>query len=86
MKQTGIENWNTPNLGASNSSLFNALPGGRRSDDGSDCCKGTYGTWWSSTANSMVSIWYNSATINSPNGGLYTLNKKLAYSVRCVKD
>lgn len=85
MKSTGISLWLAPNTGATNSSGFSGLPGGRRLSGGD--FQEVYGSafWWSSTG--------NSATLNSRNlfytsNGVWTnTNGKFeGLSIRCVKD
>jgi uncharacterized protein (TIGR02145 family) len=48
MKEVGTSHWNAPNTGATNSSGFNGLPGGFRSNDGSFSKIGEEGNWWHS--------------------------------------
>ena len=50
MKEVGEKNWNNPNVDATNSSLFTALPAGVRLDyDGRFNGLGYDSNWWSST-------------------------------------
>ena len=51
LRETGINHWTSPNAGATNSSGFTALPGGRRwIDKNTGLCTyiniGNYGNWW----------------------------------------
>ena len=79
--------WNSPNIGATNSSGFTALPGGNRYYDGVFNNIGYDGYWWSATevtgtSNAWIlSIDYNYAYTNS-----YSNFKADGISVRCVKD
>lgn len=49
LKEAGAMHWRTLYEEATNSSGFTALPGGRRSIEGSFYGIGVYGNWWSST-------------------------------------
>jgi uncharacterized protein (TIGR02145 family) len=86
MKSTGIQFWQSPNIGATNSSGFAGLPGGVRGLDGFFYYINNFGYWWSSSENTTNNIWgrrlsYNSGEIvrgnASGNGG---------GSVRCLRD
>ena len=87
MKEVGTINWNTPNIDASNSSLFTALPGGFRSG-GNFSSLGEFGIWWTSsdlfdnklnaqgfqlTNNTSYLQWFNSP-------------KSQGFSIRCIKN
>jgi uncharacterized protein (TIGR02145 family) len=91
-KETGLTHWTTPNLSATNSSGFTALPGGARNRDGifeyiADKC-----TFWtinevslSFPNNQMVfikSLDYNSGNFVAG----YADYKRSGYSVRILKD
>lgn len=78
--------WNIPNIGATNSAGFTALPGGARTDDGAFFYIGFFGYWW--TASEMDSNNAKSRSISSNNSSLTTNsnNKFYGCSVRCVKD
>jgi len=85
MKEIGINNWNNPNIGATNISGFTALPGGDLWAD-SFSGVGVASSWWSAIERNAPDGWsrtlfYDSSTVlrcygNSENG-LY---------VRCIKD
>ena len=92
MKEKGTINWYKPNIDATNSSLFNALPGGFRN---------TYATvgmggctaWWSTTEESVklgiYSFKHGSQVVLDCNLGSAirsTTSKKYGFSVRCLKD
>jgi uncharacterized protein (TIGR02145 family)/uncharacterized repeat protein (TIGR02543 family) len=77
--------WDAPNTGATNSSGFKALPGGRRSGDCQDIGKSGY--WWTNTVGEIMSyvgcsMSSSSAAVNNIGG--YLLSNGL--SVRCVRD
>ena len=86
LKETGISHWLAPNTGATNSTGFTGLPGGYRSDLGSDFNFATEGNWWTKTqidANNAKEFYLENTNASiSP----YTLLKKSGLSVRCLKD
>lgn len=87
LKEVGTTFWKTPNTGASNSSFFSALGGGRRSDiDGSDGALNQVGIWWTSTVNSSSKIWVR--TLKSTDTKVEKVQSEFTggYSVRCLKD
>jgi len=86
LKETGTTYWGTPNLGATNESGFTARPGGMRGADGLYIYIGTYGYWWSSTANLSTDAWNRRLYCNSTDVTRSNDNKKLGASVRCIKD
>ena len=53
LKSTGTLDWRFPNVSATNSSLFNALPGGYRHQEYSYV--GYHGSWWTSTESDELS-------------------------------
>ncbi len=86
MKSTNSAVWNTPNINASNSSYFSALPGGLRGEGGKVFFVGESSYFWSSSEATAKSAWYrvlnyhNSASVRSGE------DKQDGMSVRCVKD
>jgi uncharacterized protein (TIGR02145 family) len=88
MKSSGLQYWNTPNLGATNESGFSALPGGLRNGISLNFVyKGRYCFFWSSTEFSPDKLWKrildksDSNIIRDEPG-----HKRDGYSVRCVRD
>jgi uncharacterized protein (TIGR02145 family) len=85
MKETGFLHWNSPNTGASNSSGFDAIPGG---DWNTSVYQniGNYAYYWSSTiadsAHAYCFFIENSSMDIFKNPSL----KTYAYSIRCVKN
>lgn len=85
LKETGIIHWINPNVGATNSVGFKALPGGY-------CYLGGYenigycGYWWSSTEESVRDAYCRILNYSNPNAYSYELSKDLGHSVRCIKD
>ncbi len=88
--------WVIPNTGATNSSGFSGLPGGRRAyDDGRFFGVGTIGIWWSSStvSNENNSYYYaylnyDDSRFNAAGGASSTINPtyRSGISVRLVKD
>jgi len=86
MKEAGTDHWNSPNIEATNSSGFTALPGGWRSSGGYFYSIGYNGLWWSSTQTSDTNAWerglnYFDNSLRRNSGGKY-----FGFSVRCVRD
>ena len=84
MKATTL--WNSPNIGATNSSAFSALPGGICNYDGPYEFIGDEGSWWSSTNDSSILAWAWVLTSETTQANRSNDSKKNGFSVRCVKD
>ena len=88
MKEVGNTNWVSPNTDATNTSLFNGLPGAYRYYDGNYYGIGGVAEWWS-TNETIDAISGVSFVLNSSNG-IITSNsypiKREGCSVRCLKD
>jgi len=83
LKEAGTTYWDTPNINATNTSGFTALPGGEVSNIGSTYLIGCNGFWWSSTNSGttswdLCSSWSYLSRTNA--------SKTCGYSVRCLKD
>ncbi len=80
--------WTSPNLGASNSSGFSALPGGFRMGTSSGTFSGivNYGFWWTSSNNNTNTAWHRGMGYNEFGLDRDILIKKYGASVRCIKD
>ncbi len=85
MKEIGTIHWDSPNTGATNSSGFTALPGGRRYSNGFLTYLGYIGDWWSSSVHSGYPLY---RSLNSTSGRSYRDydSKAYGFSVRCLKD
>jgi len=87
MKEVDVTNWIIPNTGATNSSFFTGLPGGRRHPfDGLYVDLNLVGYWWSSSEYNLV---YGVAfkLRNNEEGALvYNAGKQNGLSVRCLRD
>ena len=84
--QPTLGGWIPPNTGATNSSGFTALPGGRRDGFGDFKGMSDYGYWWSSSVLSGSSAWYRLLDSNLSliyrNGN----DRPNGFSVRCCRD
>ena len=71
---------------ATNSSGFSGLPGGYRNYGGTFYTIGGLGYWWSSTEGNTDDAWYRG--LGYDNGGVVRLNdnKRIGFSVRCLRD
>ena len=86
MKEVGTTSWNSPNAGATNTSLFSALPGGNRNVNGGYNVIGHYGYWWSSTENNTNNAWNRDLDDYDGSADRYNSNKYSGISVRCLRD
>ena len=86
MKEVGISNWKSPNIDATNTSLFTGLPGGYRDYDGSCSYIGNRGYWWSSTEYGSYSAWYRTLYNDDGNADRDGSYKSVGLSVRCLRD
>lgn len=85
LKETDTTHWYSPNTGATNSSGFTALGGGEWENGIYQYMK-MAGVFWSSTQANTTQAKYRYLQHNSIALGIFTWNKNLAYSVRCIKD
>lgn len=85
MKEAGTVHWQSPNMGAINSSGFTGLPGGERRDNGIFNSSRFSGYWWSFTGSGDFAL---RRSLNYNFAGIYSFNtKKISgSSVRCLRD
>jgi len=87
MKSTGMQYWQQPNTGATNESLFSAIPGGVRSGStGEFLYLGQSCYFWSTDAFNLavasgISLYYASSDASPSNN-----TKQTGLSVRCLRD
>jgi uncharacterized protein (TIGR02145 family) len=84
-----VSAWDSPNAGATNSSGFNALPGGlleRNQTNVFFSFMGTYGFWWTETESSPAVAWYRLLYFNNSHLSRLNFGKNQGLSIRCVKD
>ncbi|MFZ1683680.1 MAG: FISUMP domain-containing protein [Candidatus Zixiibacteriota bacterium] len=86
MKEAGYAHWFDGNVGATNASGFNGLPGGYRYGTGSCLDMTVSAYYWSSTESAFSYAW--SRWLSCYAGGIYHIirPKLYGFSVRCVKD
>ena len=84
-KMKSTSGWNT-NGNGTNSSGFNALPGGYRSSNGSFYNLGNSGYWWSSSETSGTNAWYRHLYYDNDQVYRGSYVKTYGFSVRCLKD
>ena len=83
------EYWLTPNVGATNSSGFSALPAAERLSSGPYVFIDYYGGWWSSTTSTLSPTYAWTRRLNYSDSEVTRMNvqkKGSAISVRCVRD
>lgn len=89
LKSTGVNNWVNPNVGATNSSGFTALPGGVRGDYAAGFYTiGERAYWWSSREYfySDTKAYNRILDYLREDSGRGRMAKSSGLSVRCVKD
>ncbi len=86
LKETTTTHWQTPNEGASNSTDFTALGGGRREIDGSFRSMLITGEFWTETKNSETFANVMGLSYDKRDAAVYQLNLKTGLTVRCIKD
>jgi uncharacterized protein (TIGR02145 family) len=86
LKEAGTTHWASPNTGATNETGFTALPGSYRNDNGVFGNLEEVGAWWGSTEYSTTNAW--NRYINYYYSNVYRVgnDKRLGFSVRCIKD
>ena len=84
-KMKSISGW-YDNGNGTNSSGFNALPGGYRNSNGSFNYPGDYGGWWSSTEYSSSNAWGRLLYCGYGRVGRGNYDKAGGFSVRCLKN
>ena len=86
LKESGSENWFSPNTGATNESGFNALPAGYRSSDGNFSGLGFNGTFWSSTEIDSSNIWIRKLYYMSSKVKRVKAQAENGFAIRCMRE
>lgn len=87
LKETETSHWLSPNIGATNTSGFTALPGGwRGSYNGTFYDNGSIGYWWSATEDHSIYAFYRYLSFDKTMIYRYSNSKGFGLSIRCVKD
>ena len=86
LKEAGTTHWASPDVGATNSSGFTALPGGGYNLNGTFFNIFATRLWWSSTE--YASTYANSKGIDYSSNNVYGngKDKRDGYSIRCLRD
>lgn len=87
LKETGLVHWWPPNASATNEIGFTGLPGGYRNPN----IYGFYNMhehagFWTSTSANDSDAWARSLNHHKPWIARATVDKKIGYSVRCIKN
>jgi uncharacterized protein (TIGR02145 family) len=85
LKQAGTSSWKDPNTGATNSSGFTALPGGRSGDRTMEHLGNTT-FFWTNVDDDDVTSWCGALYSSRGDLALYPVEKKSGFSVRCIKN
>lgn len=86
LKESGTLHWDSPNMGATNSSGFTALPGGTRNDVGSFYWINQDNYYWTSRQSDPLHAYYRYMDYLHQRSYRGTETKETGYSVRCVKS
>lgn len=77
--------WSSNGNGTNTSGFF-AMPGGSRRYDGNFSYFGSFGNWWTTTADDSTHAWARNMTSGDNDVNRYSLHKTKGLSVRCVKN
>jgi len=82
----GTGPWVNPNIGATNASGFNGLPGGLRGAPGNYQWLQFFGYWWTSTPSTTLTVYYRGLDHDKESATRSVGNDNNGFSVRCLKD
>lgn len=85
LKEEGYDHWDQPNTGATNSSMFTALPGGYRSSDGLFENEGYGAAYWLASQEDDSGAWIRYLDAAKASSQRIVKEKGSGFSVRCVK-
>lgn len=86
LKEAGTTHWKIPNIDASNSSNFTALPGGMYTLDNNSIDIEANSYFWSSTFSSNTEAYYRKLDYDRGTAVYGYQEKGVGLSVRCIKD
>ena len=86
LKEAGTTHWVSPNIGATNSSGFTALPTGHRNTGGDFWNLTLNGQLWTSTDIGSYPAYHRFLDYNSAQIWRSGINKLDGYAVRCMQD
>lgn len=78
--------WENPNIGATNSSGFTALPAGFRNNIGNSYFITYDGYFWTANEDNVAQAWNRYLFNMRADINRYSIDKRFGYSVRCIKD
>lgn len=84
LKEEGTKHWITAN--GNNRTGFTALPAGYRNSKGGFSNMSGYTYWWSSTEFDTNTAWNRNIIYNNADFSTAPHQKKLGFSIRCIKD
>lgn len=88
-KLKSVTGWISPNVGATNSTMFTGLPGGSRDQNGDFGGVGYAGYWWSAKTDGSFGLLYAFYFVMGcydPSAIINSYHKGFGYSVRCIRD
>ncbi len=86
LKEAGTVHWKVPNVGATNSSYFTALPGGMRTIDGNYISLEESSYFWSSTQSGVFDSYFRRMDYDRGTAVYGYLDNETGLSVRCIRD
>ena len=86
MKEAGIAHWISPNTAATNESNFAGLPGGGGPTGSTFYALGNNAYFWSSSESDSGMSWIRILLNINSNFVRTTWNKRIGFSVRCLRD
>jgi len=86
LKESGTTHWLSPNINATNSTGFTALPGGLRDHFGIFSDLTIDGNWWSSTQSGGSDSYTRKLNYNHENVMRAIFYKSYGFSIRCVMN
>lgn len=86
LKETGTIHWKIPNVDATNSSNFTALPGGMRTTNNNFIDIEANSYFWSTTFSSNTEAYYRKLDYDRGTAVYGYMEKGIGLSVRCIKD
>ena len=86
MKAVDTTSWYSPNIDATNTSLFTGLPGAGRNGYGNYDDIGYSGFWWSSSEDDTSNPWFRYLNYSLGYASRSNNSKRNGLSVRCLRD
>ena len=86
MREAGTSHWASPNTGATNSSGFTGLPGGKLNGEFRFLDIGAFGYWWSSSSNISYYAWSRVLAFLWGDAFSFDYTKQEGLSVRCMRE